>query len=714
MATPEELLTQAANEAVAATKIATEWANKPAGWFSATESGPLPSIKEFNQQQAVKFEQAIANTGWFPVAGSFEAGGTITERNQYLALITAVGEQAAGGYSWGGVLPKTVTAGSTPATSGGIGPNAWVYRGDATLRTNLNDGVALIYGELSADVARATKNWDPFYVEKYRGVGFSDSETINAALTAIGAANRSARLIFDAGRVYIFNAEHSIRYINDLLIDLNGATLKRADGSTTSTTTSASFTTAGTTVIPLTSVPANWKVGDYVTAFTSDADADTSRDRRRITAIGASSVTIAGSFSFSPAKTTLTAGTTVAKNFICIAGRPSSTDSGSDLLPGINSRIFIRNGIIDGNAANQLNKSWRFCTEIGLHSKGGIVDLMWFKNTIGECFVGHGVSIINSLYEDIGGSCYHTSVNDESHAISGRAYFLNNTCRRLNKSTQIKNGHSEGAITFSWNPGDFVIAGNQMEQGAEYFLGSFAASTGTNSGEFLQCYGNIVKDFKGIFDTFGAPAFGISITDNVFHDCGDNAAKTRALGVNANCTYSGNTHTGTTIGTNVSVSDLLKVGIGAKDKPLSLQQAFWAGRTLTPAYTNTLDTGVVSILENAGSCFQALISNGLSGSVHYAPGGASAGSAFTAYNPSNLTYTFGTNETGGITEIRAGQYQLKIKAGPNGVELPNFNGLFLGDQNVDGCVRIAVVGTDMIFARRVSGSFVNKHTISLA
>lgn len=81
---------------------------------------------------------AVAQTGFFPVSGSFEAGGTIDSYNQVLNLQTAVGDDAAGFYSWGGALPKVVAAGSTPSTTGGTGATAWSYRADAKLRTDLS------------------------------------------------------------------------------------------------------------------------------------------------------------------------------------------------------------------------------------------------------------------------------------------------------------------------------------------------------------------------------------------------------------------------------------------------------------------------------------------------------------------------------------------------------------------------------------------------
>jgi len=105
-----------------------------------------------------QFAAAMANSGLFPAAGSFEAGGTITQRNQYLQLITTVGGNVAGGYTWGGALPKVVPSGSSPSTTGGTAANAWVYRGDGTIAAALADGSADVGGAKSADLAKATIN----------------------------------------------------------------------------------------------------------------------------------------------------------------------------------------------------------------------------------------------------------------------------------------------------------------------------------------------------------------------------------------------------------------------------------------------------------------------------------------------------------------------------------------------------------------------------
>lgn len=79
-------------------------------------------------------QQAIAQYGWIPY-GTFQAGATLTLPNQILKDTTD-GEY----YRWdGSFLPsgKIVSAGSTPASSGGVGIGAWISVGDSALRSML-------------------------------------------------------------------------------------------------------------------------------------------------------------------------------------------------------------------------------------------------------------------------------------------------------------------------------------------------------------------------------------------------------------------------------------------------------------------------------------------------------------------------------------------------------------------------------------------------
>lgn len=64
---------------------------------------------------------------------SFEEGFNVTLWNEVLLW-----EEDGDYYRWDGTIPKNVPAGSTPESSGGIGPGAWVSVGDASVRTMLS------------------------------------------------------------------------------------------------------------------------------------------------------------------------------------------------------------------------------------------------------------------------------------------------------------------------------------------------------------------------------------------------------------------------------------------------------------------------------------------------------------------------------------------------------------------------------------------------
>lgn len=75
---------------------------------------------------------AISSFGYITI-DSFQSGATLTLPNQVLRD-TSTGEY----YRWDGEFPpegKVVPAGSSPASSGGIGIGAWISVGDASLRT---------------------------------------------------------------------------------------------------------------------------------------------------------------------------------------------------------------------------------------------------------------------------------------------------------------------------------------------------------------------------------------------------------------------------------------------------------------------------------------------------------------------------------------------------------------------------------------------------
>ena len=104
-------------------------------------------------------QQAIAAFGYITL-DSFEDGNTLTLQNQVLRL-ESTGEY----YRWDGVLPKTVPAGSTPDSTGGIGDGAWVAVGAAAFGQSIAivDSVKdlMAVGDKSANNVRHVTGYVP-------------------------------------------------------------------------------------------------------------------------------------------------------------------------------------------------------------------------------------------------------------------------------------------------------------------------------------------------------------------------------------------------------------------------------------------------------------------------------------------------------------------------------------------------------------------------
>ena len=92
-----------------------------------------PRISDNESEVFEALRRSYAEAGYTLVAGSFEDGGTLASATD--VLLYKSNRKA---YSWGGTMPKVVLAGSTPATSGGIGAGAWVDRTNVTLRGEIN------------------------------------------------------------------------------------------------------------------------------------------------------------------------------------------------------------------------------------------------------------------------------------------------------------------------------------------------------------------------------------------------------------------------------------------------------------------------------------------------------------------------------------------------------------------------------------------------
>lgn len=105
----------------------------------------LNSITEINtnfeQNSREQWSRSLAEAGLTLVSGSFEEGATANSSTD--AVWHIGGGQC---YTWGGAFPKAVPAESTPTSTGGVDPGAWVSVGGASLRADLSssDGAGLI------------------------------------------------------------------------------------------------------------------------------------------------------------------------------------------------------------------------------------------------------------------------------------------------------------------------------------------------------------------------------------------------------------------------------------------------------------------------------------------------------------------------------------------------------------------------------------------
>lgn len=122
MSTIAEQLQEAADKATQASEQAGLWATGPDNTTVPTDSGPVPTIAEFNRAAQARVDASIEAIGWV-LAGDFTAGCTVTDRNQYVLVVGGAG------YRWDGALPKVVAPGSSPTP---IATGAWVLVGDAT------------------------------------------------------------------------------------------------------------------------------------------------------------------------------------------------------------------------------------------------------------------------------------------------------------------------------------------------------------------------------------------------------------------------------------------------------------------------------------------------------------------------------------------------------------------------------------------------------
>lgn len=152
--------------------------------------------------------EAIAAFGYITM-DSFQAGATLTLPNQVLRD-TSTGEY----YRWDGVFPKTVPAGSTPASTGGISLGAWLSVGDATLRSNLvnksdeslGDALLGVKQPFADAVARTQHDFNAQFVTVFDANAKGDGVANDTAAFALFETWKSGQIVDLHGKTYLVDA----------------------------------------------------------------------------------------------------------------------------------------------------------------------------------------------------------------------------------------------------------------------------------------------------------------------------------------------------------------------------------------------------------------------------------------------------------------------------------------------------------------------------
>ncbi|WP_049108637.1 hypothetical protein [Enterobacter hormaechei] len=175
-------------------------------------------------------QQAMAAYGYVILTGkTFTTGATINNPNEVL-LNTADGEY----YKWTGSFasgPKVVPENSTPASTGGIAPGAWIGVGDSSLRASLaaTSGAGLVGISVGSVYPAGTVGSAIQYrTPQMYGIEPSTTNIIGSGLDAMFAAGGDIR--FEKPGTYITDRTWVLRSGTRLWIG-PGVTIKLANGS---------------------------------------------------------------------------------------------------------------------------------------------------------------------------------------------------------------------------------------------------------------------------------------------------------------------------------------------------------------------------------------------------------------------------------------------------------------------------------------------------
>ena len=314
-------------------------------------------------------------------------------------------------------------------------------------------------------------------------------------------------------RTYLFDSALQLRDFQNGTIDGNGATFKRVNSDKISAILDRDYN--GSRVVFVDELPESFSIGDRLVLISGQTIDDITLDPRTITGITGNAITLN-----SPFAGRRKAGDVVAKTFRFI-------NSVSSSVPGSkNGGTVIKNIKFDGNARNnQLNYSWRFNGTISLYGgKDSVIRDCEFFDIPNDCIIGHGFNVINCSFDGLNASVVHMSVHDNTKAINAGASFIGNKVYDVNRVSSEVNGHSEGAITFSWGGGNILVRGNKFTTltGKDGVMGKFYSDT-SNTDENLVFEDNEAIGFRRIIllAEIGTTVLNnVTIRNNTFISCG--------------------------------------------------------------------------------------------------------------------------------------------------------------------------------------------------
>lgn len=152
-------------------------------------------------------QKRLAAEAGLNMVGSFLLGGTVTNVGDVVFYETD-GKY----YGWGGTLPKTVPAGSTPATTGGIRADAWIDSTDLMLRSEISEEISFIGSMMSNAV----------FDFNYQSLQDAITASINNTLFITKNHSLTDRLLISGDLVLNVLNESEIIFDNSINIDSLG------------------------------------------------------------------------------------------------------------------------------------------------------------------------------------------------------------------------------------------------------------------------------------------------------------------------------------------------------------------------------------------------------------------------------------------------------------------------------------------------------------